>query len=102
MGMIGYFFRTDDETLEKIRNGATAEVVFQEDRNDYLLDIDKTWHAIHFILTGCKYDSEEGNILGSLIFGETPVNDDDLGYGPAMVTEKKHCSSDSRCAKGMG
>lgn len=88
MGMIGYFFRTDDETLEKIRNGSTAEVVFQKEMEDYLLDIDKTWHAIHFIVTGHKYDGAEGNILNQLIFGETPVNDDDLGYGPAMLTEK--------------
>ncbi len=88
MGMIGYFFRTDDETLEKIRNGSTADVVFQKDMEDYLLDIDKTWHATHFILTGHKYESEEDNILNPLIFGETPINDDDLGYGPAMLVKK--------------
>lgn len=84
MGMIGYFFRADDTLLEKIRNGST-EIVFQEDWKDQLLDIDKTWHAIHFIVTGHKYDSDEGDVLGSLIFGDTPVNDEDLGYGPAMV-----------------
>ena len=89
MGMIGYFFKTNDETLEKIRGGSTAEIVFQEDVKDSLLDIDKTWHAIHFILTGRKYDGEEGNILSQLIFGESPVNDDDLGYGPAMLNPKE-------------
>lgn len=87
MGMIGYFFRADDELLEKIKNGSTG-IVFQKDMEEQLLDIDKSWHAIHFIVTGHKYGCEEGDVLGSLIFGDTPVNEEDLGYGPAMVVGK--------------
>lgn len=88
MGMIGYFFRADDETIQKIQDGSTADVVFKEELEEQLLDIDKTWHAIHFIVTGNPDECEDGNILSHLIFGSAPVNDDDLGYGPAMLVEK--------------
>ncbi len=99
MGMIGYFFRADDGLLEKIKNGSTG-IVFQDDMEEQLLDIDKAWHAIHFLVTGHKYDSDEGDVLGSLIFGETPVNDDDLGYGPAMLVEKEKVSQIAKALDG--
>lgn len=89
MGMTGYFFRADDEILRKIKNGSTADIVFHSDMEDYLLDIDKTWHAIHFTITGSPYDGDENDVLTCLIFGQDPVNDDDLGYGPATTVEKE-------------
>lgn len=88
MGMIGYFFRADDGAIQEIQNGSTAAVVFKEGLEGQLLDIDKSWHAIHFIVTGNPYEGEGGGILDQLIFGGAPVNDDDLGYGPAMLVEK--------------
>jgi len=44
------------------------------------LDIDKAWHAIHFLLTGTAWDGEPP--LNFLAIGGTEIGDD-LGYGPA-------------------
>ena len=52
MSMIGYFYQADDATVQKLREGSDAEFIFEEENEDNMLDIDKAWHAIHFILTG--------------------------------------------------
>ena len=36
-----------------------SDVVFDETNSKYLLDIDKTWHAIHYTLTGTQYEIED-------------------------------------------
>ena len=46
-------------------------------------DIDKSWHGIHFLLTG---SAEEGNPpLDFLLGGGADVGDEDVGYGPARA-----------------
>ena len=53
------------------------------DSEKYLTDIDKSWHGIHFLLTG---EADEGNPpLNFLIAGGTEVGDEDVGYGPARA-----------------
>ncbi len=44
-------------------------------------DIDKSWHAIHFLLTGSDWDGDFPN--GFLVSCGDPVGDVDVGYGPA-------------------
>jgi hypothetical protein len=44
------------------------------------LDVDKAWHAIHFLLTGTAWEGEPP--LNFLATGGTEIGDD-LGYGPA-------------------
>src|SRR4051812_40770621 len=44
------------------------------------LDIDKAWHAIHFLLTGTAWEGEPP--LDFLAIGGTEIGED-LGYGPA-------------------
>jgi hypothetical protein len=45
------------------------------------LDIDKSWHAIDFMLNGREWEEEPP--LFKVILGGTAIGDDDLGYGPA-------------------
>ena len=46
-------------------------------------DIDKSWHGIHFLLTGT---ADEGNPpLDFLVGGGAYVGDEDVGYGPARA-----------------
>jgi hypothetical protein len=46
------------------------------------LEIDKSWHGIHFLLTGNAW---EGSLpLGFIVSGGEEVGDD-LGYGPARA-----------------
>ena len=46
-------------------------------------DLDKSWHGIHYLLTG-KAD-ESGTPLEFLVAGGTLVGDEDVGYGPPRV-----------------
>lgn len=49
-----------------------------------LLDLDKSWHALHFLLTGeaMEVQKADGNADAYvLISGGTPL-DDDTGFGP--------------------
>ena len=88
MGMTCYYFRTDEDTIWKIREGNMG-IIYEEENKDNLLDIDKSWHAIHFTLTGCAYGGEEDDILSNLVFGGEPVNEEDMGYGPARLFTKE-------------
>lgn len=47
-----------------------------------ILDIDKSWHGIHFLLTGSA-DGGEGP-LAAAVFGGEEIGDD-IGYGPARL-----------------
>ena len=45
-----------------------------------MIDIDKAWHVLHFLLTGT---SSEGDFpQGFLLTAGNPVGDVDVGYGP--------------------
>ena len=46
-------------------------------------DIDKSWHALHFIFTGTSDDGEMPESF--LLTGGEVVGDEDLGYGPGRV-----------------
>jgi len=47
------------------------------------IDLGKTWHAIHFALTGSRLGGEAP--LNFLVDEGTPVGDVDVGYGPARA-----------------
>jgi hypothetical protein len=52
------------------------------DRDEDVLDLDKAWHAIHFLLTGSEWDTPAG--AGEAILGGDPVGSD-TGYGPPRL-----------------
>ena len=45
------------------------------------LDLEKSWHIIHFLLNGDPWDGDWP--LGAVVLGGTKISDEDLGYGPA-------------------
>jgi hypothetical protein len=45
------------------------------------LDIDKTWHVIHFLLNDHPWEGKSP-LLEAVLGGE-PLTEEDLGYGPA-------------------
>jgi hypothetical protein len=47
------------------------------------LDIDKAWHALHFLMTGSAWDSSGSR--GFLVAGGREIGDEDVGYGPARA-----------------
>lgn len=97
MGMTCYYFRTDEDAIWKIREG-NMDFIYEENKEN-LLDIDKSWHAIHFTLTGCAYGGEEGDILSNLVFGGEPINEKDMGCGPARLFTKEKTAQLSEALK---
>lgn len=47
-----------------------------------ILDIDRSWHGIHFVLTGSAEGGE--GPLAAAVFGGEEIGDD-IGYGPARL-----------------
>ena len=75
------------EELLQNPEGIYAIIEPEEDSNDTgvseddMIDLDKSWHALHFFFTGTAW---EGQLPGSfLVLGGTEVGDLDVGYGPA-------------------
>lgn len=96
MSMIGNFFRTDEKTVQKIQAGKLSLIDLIYNRSseidkNCILSIDKAWHAIHFILSGKVWDCTE-DPLSKMILSGNIINDEDIGYGPAMLitTEEVH------------
>ena len=47
------------------------------------LDLDKSWHGIHFLLTGTAYEGEPP--LDFIVRGGVEIDDADVGIGPARA-----------------
>ncbi len=64
MSMIGYFLSVDDKTLTAIQNG--EEPIPENAKAGFeTLDIDKTWHSIHYLL--CKRADEGEPPMGYVV-----------------------------------
>ncbi len=46
-------------------------------------DLDKSWHGIHYLLTGTAWEGEPP--LNFILGGGEVVGDEDMGYGPARA-----------------
>ncbi|HFI0694620.1 TPA: YfbM family protein [Streptococcus suis] len=79
MGLIANYRFISDEKLEKLKNLDTHDVFFEmtEEENvetEILLDIDKMWDALHFVLTGASATEPIGNnVLSKAIVGVTNI-----------------------------
>lgn len=90
MSMIGYFFLVSDVEL---RNAESSPEAFEqlidaayEDQQEDLVNVDKAWHCLHFLLTGT---AEEGAPpLDFIMRGGREVGDD-MGYGPARAFDSR-------------
>jgi hypothetical protein len=85
MSMIGYFAAVDEDTLSDLKSDTSLieEYLYPSDGENEppnAIDVDKCWHAIHYLLTGQALGGDEPYslaVLGGEDLGE------DLGYGPA-------------------
>jgi hypothetical protein len=86
MSMIGHFLAVPQAELDALRDEPeqVGEALFTTHAED-AVDVEKAWHGIHFLLTG---DVAPGKgPLANVVFGRTPIGDEDLGYGPALATD---------------
>ncbi|MFC1750913.1 YfbM family protein [Pseudomonadota bacterium] len=90
MSMIGNFFAIDEESAKRLMSApdSISGFLYSEESpiedSEYYLDIDKSWHGIHFILTNDVWEGEAPACY--VVLGGVPVGDD-VGYGPARFLD---------------
>lgn len=82
MSMIAQYARVEPAELDEfIENPGVLETyLFDRDKTNNVLDIDKAWHGIHWLLNLDPWDGDGPRfnaVLGGTELGE------DYGYGPA-------------------
>ena len=93
MSMIGNFLLVSDEDLDalisapkKVHALLDQRVYDPEQPVDYV-DVDKAWHALHFMLTGTAWKGDAP--LDFIAVGGVPIGDEDVGYGAARALRSK-------------
>ena len=88
--MIGNLFRVTTKDLEEILKDSSlleTKVYSEESINaNDLLDLDKSWEAIFYLLTGhCIAEIEDAKppLSWTLFSGQIVDEEQDMGYGPA-------------------
>jgi hypothetical protein len=89
MSMIGYFLAVKPEQIDElvrdpgsVASFVDAAVDDQDELGADFLDVDKSWHGIHFLLTDSPAAGEPP--LQWVVFAPTQIGED-VGYGPARV-----------------
>jgi hypothetical protein len=82
--MIGNFLAVDNDTLQSIISDPEilSSIIYPEDEfesNGDYLNIDKSWHAIHFLLNDSNWSGTPP--LFNVILGGKEIGED-VGYGP--------------------
>lgn len=84
MSMIGNFVALQPEQLARFRADPDALDAFIYPEDDgaipHHVDVDKAWHAIHFVLNGDVWGGD--GPLGLAVMGGEEIGED-VGYGPA-------------------
>lgn len=82
MGLIANYNCISDESLKELKGlGSSEEDLFEtveewSDEDELLLDIDKMWDVLHFVLTGVSADHRiDDNPLSQAVLGVTPIED---------------------------
>jgi hypothetical protein len=87
MSMIGHFLLVSDfEVARLLAKPETVHDVIDaayEQRTADFVDVDKTWHSLHFLLTGTAWEGEPP--LDFVAIGGHEVGEEDVGYGPARA-----------------
>lgn len=86
MSMIANLLRvTTSELEEYLKDSSLLEDSIYNDEADAenLIDIDKSWDGIIFLLTGQSLATAKHNLVRILFSGQIIDEEQDLGYGPA-------------------
>jgi|SRR5947209_1096153 len=75
--------------IERLLKEPQQILDFLEEERDEI-ELDKAWHAIHFLLTGSAW--EGAGPLYYLISGGHQIGDVDVGYGPARALTSKQAA----------
>src|SRR4051812_22134863 len=85
--MIGNFRRATDAEIARLLANPEEIGEFVYGSSGHInaegIDIEKSWHGIHYLLTGTR-DEGDGP-LNFILAGGQEVGDVDVGYGPARA-----------------
>ena len=83
MSMIGNLRRVPDAQLTELFADPKRieEFLYEPDEEPDEEDIEKSWHAIHYLLTGSAWGGDPP--LNFLVSGGREIGGVDVGYGPA-------------------
>ena len=88
MSMIGNLLRvTKTELEEYLKDSSLLENrIYRDDdlEDPNLVDIDKSWDGIIFLLTGQNFDNATHPLIKVLFSGQIIDEEQDLGYGPGQ------------------
>jgi len=108
MGMIGNYLRVSNEELEAyLKNSSELEDrIYKDDAegDDNLIDIEKSWDGIFFLLTGKSISTfdEAAAPLCWILSGPQEIDpDQDLGYGPATYITAEQTKEISRAMENF-
>ncbi len=82
MGMVLYLGTIEAKAIDGLLAEPEGIHDLLEELDESGIDLDKNWHAIHFLLTG---DANEGEEPAAYLVGGEEVGEEDVGYGPARV-----------------
>ncbi len=84
MSMIFEMFAIPNERAQEVLATPTKihELLESLDDSSEVLSLEKSWHGLHYILTG---DPVQGDPFNFLLVGGDEVGDEDIGYGPARI-----------------
>ena len=94
MGLIANYNCVNDKNLKELKGlGSSEEELFEtveewSDEDELLLDIDKMWDVLHFVLTGVSTDHRiDDNPLSQAVLGVTSIEDlsDYMAYTEADI-----------------
>ena len=108
MSMICYLVRVPEGLLELFRKKSSLFVSYlgseDIDKKGYRLDLDKSWDALNYLLTGHTLDTieEAEPPLSDIIFSGQILDDDqDMGYGPAQFLQPQQVKIIYRALTGI-
>lgn len=105
MGMVGNLLRvTNDELQAYLKDSSLLEERVYNDESEEedpnLIDIDKSWEGILFLLTGQNLETLN-HPMGKVLFsGQSIDEEQDLGYGPGQyLTPEQVKETDEELSK---
>jgi len=100
MGMTGTYVATDESTIQKILAKQLSAIDFLYDKNNELptpnLNIDKSWDAMHFTLTGTMQEVIENEPLSKVVLGGKPLDpeaDEDSEHFYFTISDVKEANT---------
>ncbi|WP_246427855.1 YfbM family protein [Paenibacillus phyllosphaerae] len=96
--MIGHLMQITPASLADILQGEETVEAYMEAEEIESLYLDKSWHAIHYILNGKAWEGEEP--LVHVILGGTPIGED-YGYGPPRYLTPEQVEQVAQALTGL-